>query len=74
MPMYEYVCRSCDHAFEALVFGDEDVACPQCESEQLERLLSLPGLAQIASTHANGGCGDLNQAPCGAPFCRRQGR
>ena len=73
MPMYEYACKSCAHTFETLVFGDEDVACPQCESEKLERLMSLPGLAQVAAA-SGGGCGDVSLPPCGAPWCQRQGR
>lgn len=73
MPMYEYACQSCEHTFEALVFGSEPVACPQCESEKLERLMSLPGLAQVAPS-AGGGCGDASLPPCGAPWCQRQGR
>ena len=72
MPMYEYACRSCEHKFETLVFGDEAVACPECESEKLERLMSLPGLPQVAGSV--GGCGDLSLPPCGAAGCRRQGR
>lgn len=71
MPMYEYACESCEHTFETLVFGDEKVACPKCESQKLERLLSLPGLAQVAAD--GGGCGDLRLPPCGAPHCKRTG-
>jgi len=70
--MYEYACRSCEHSFEALVFGGDDVACPKCEGENLERLMSLPGLAQMAPA-ATGGCGDLSLPSCGAPRCQRQG-
>ncbi len=34
MPLYEYVCRECDHPFEALVFG----ACGRYDlSEMRER-------------------------------------
>lgn len=74
MPMYEYACQSCEHVFEALVFGDESVACPECESAKLERLVSLPGLAQVAASPSGGGCGDLSLPPCGAPYCQRKGR
>lgn len=73
MPMYEYACKKCDHTFETLVFGDEAIACPECENEDLERLLSLPGLAQVAPS-SGGGCGDVSLPPCGAPWCQRQGR
>jgi len=41
MPMYEYECRSCGVAFEALVRTGSEPACPACGSQDLERLLSL---------------------------------
>jgi putative FmdB family regulatory protein len=73
MPIYEYACKKCDHAFETLVFGDEKVTCPECESDRLEKLMSVPGLAQAATPSA-GGCGDLSLPPCGAQGCRRRGK
>jgi putative FmdB family regulatory protein len=41
MPIYEYACRSCEHRFEELVssYGTL-VACPQCTSAEVEKLLS----------------------------------
>jgi len=41
MPIYEYACRPCGHRFEALVRGSETPACPSCQSQDLERILSL---------------------------------
>ena len=42
MPIYEYSCTACGHEFEELVRGDEKPVGPSCESEDLERLISLP--------------------------------
>jgi putative FmdB family regulatory protein len=42
MPIYEYVCRSCAHAFELLIRNELTPTCPSCESQDLERMLSLP--------------------------------
>lgn len=42
MPIYEYSCEKCENQFEELVRGDETPRCPACESENLERLMSLP--------------------------------
>ena len=42
MPIYEYSCRACAHQFEALVLKATVVACPACNAQDLERLLSLP--------------------------------
>ena len=44
MPIYEYSCRNCTHQFEALVRGSRVPKCPECESPDLERLLSLPAV------------------------------
>lgn len=73
MPLYEYACAKCEHTFETLVFGDEKVECPECESTKVERLLSLPGRPKVAD-----GASDLPMAcnsagpPCGAPWCKKQ--
>ena len=42
MPLYEYHCESCDSNFERIVFsGDkEEIACPCCDSTQVEKLIS----------------------------------
>jgi putative FmdB family regulatory protein len=42
MPIYEYRCHTCDNEFELLIRGASTPACPACESQDLERLLSLP--------------------------------
>lgn len=44
MPIYEYACRDCGHEFEELVRGNETPACPSCESDELERIVSLPSV------------------------------
>jgi putative FmdB family regulatory protein len=74
MPLFEYACRKCEHNFEALVFGDEKVACPECQSERLERLLSVPAKPQASLASFPSACGDPSLPPCGAPGCRRTGR
>ena len=40
MPIYEYKCRACEHEFEALVLDAKTPPCPQCESQEIERLVS----------------------------------
>ena len=41
MPIYEYKCRACNHEFEALVLDAKSPQCSKCESQDIERLLSL---------------------------------
>jgi len=51
MPIYEYQCEDCGYAFEMLrrmQDGDDGLKCPQCESPNVERQLSM---------FAAGGCG-----------------
>ena len=62
MPLYEYQCSSCGATFEQLrrmQDADQGVACPKCESGEVERLLST------FASHVGSGRGAT--APCGAP-------
>lgn len=45
MPIYEYLCQACGHQFEKLVRHGQTPDCPSCQSSELERLLSLPGIS-----------------------------
>jgi putative FmdB family regulatory protein len=40
MPIYDYACRGCGQKFELLVLKATVEACPSCQSQDLERLLS----------------------------------
>ena len=40
MPIFEYICKECDHRFEKLVLGAASVECPSCKSAKLEKQLS----------------------------------
>lgn len=51
MPMFEYSCKSCGKAFEALMRTNSAApACPACQSTELEKLISLPAI-KSDSTH-----------------------
>ncbi len=44
MPIYEYQCSSCSATFSRLQYVDstaENIRCPSCDSDQVERLLSV---------------------------------
>jgi putative FmdB family regulatory protein len=49
MPIYEFACKACGHRFELLVRKDTVLACPSCEDQDLERLLSLPSVQSESS-------------------------
>ena len=40
MPLYDFRCRACGEAFEALVRPPHPPMCPSCGSPDLEKLLS----------------------------------
>ena len=44
MPIYEYVCKECDHTLDALqkIADSPLVDCPACGKPGLKRLLSAP--------------------------------
>jgi len=43
MPIYEYICKQCDHKFETLQKISEAVLieCPHCNRPALRKILSL---------------------------------
>ena len=44
MPIYGYVCKSCEHTFDALQKMSDDplVDCPDCGEASLQKALSAP--------------------------------
>ena len=57
MPIFEYVCKECNHRFELLVRGDVVPACPACKATGLDKQFSAFGVGATG-----GGCGS-----CGDP-------
>ncbi len=62
MPLFEYVCKKCNHPFEALVRGDEAPRCPECGSRSLIKQLSVPAAHSGTGTKQGG-----FNTPCGMP-------
>jgi putative FmdB family regulatory protein len=69
MPIFEYICKECEHEFEALVFGKQKAECPKCQSKKLEPQLSVfavsakSGAATQSSMPATAGpCGSCGDA------------
>lgn len=69
MPLYEYACKRCEHTFEALVFDGEQVECPECRHDKLERLLSVPAKPRNEGTSLPLRCAP-EAPPCGPGCCR----
>jgi len=73
MPIYEYVCESCETKFEKLVRRAEDVleaGCPDCGEKHLRQEYSTFAARSSASSSpepcmpSGGGCG---AGMCGTP-------
>ncbi len=62
MPIFEYQCQECEENFEILQLSHEDeaaVGCPQCGSEQTERLISAFSTSAVET--GTSGCGTTGQ-------------
>jgi putative FmdB family regulatory protein len=73
MPIYEFECCQCCEKFERLVFrSDESVHCPQCDSENVQRVMSVcafksggdKGAASRMSTSASSSCSSCSGGNC----------
>ncbi len=56
MPLYEYVCESCDHQFETmqtLSSKPEETVCPKCNTAKSRRIMSSFA-SKIVGTHKPG--------------------
>ncbi len=76
MPMYDYHCESCGHAFEAIVssWSDASVACPACKAEETKRAAVSRfaiggGGTSVSAAPAPGACGTCGD-PRGPGSCR----
>jgi putative FmdB family regulatory protein len=60
MPIYEYACSDCGHAFEALVRSNTVPQCPSCHSQNLDKQLSV-----FATTGTSTDAAPMPASPCG---------
>ena len=70
MPIYEYVCRSCETDFEALLPSEQRdngaAACPKCTGTKVARKISLMANAVVKQGRSGGASEAFS---CGAPAC-----
>lgn len=66
MPIFEYICKQCDHRFEAISRDQEAPVCPSCASADLDQQFSSFAVGSpqksFASPQSGGACGS-----CGDP-------
>jgi putative FmdB family regulatory protein len=72
MPLFEFKCRECGTKFEKIVpSSTTPVACKNCESPKVEKLLSVFAVGASARTSASfepgpcGACGAAQRGMCG---------
>ncbi len=71
MPLYEYVCPSCDFRFEllrSLRQADEKVSCPRCQSTA-NRIMSTFACFSKEESGLSSSIGGSSCASCGATSC-----
>jgi putative FmdB family regulatory protein len=72
MPLYEFRCLNCSNHFEVLVRAQEGALCPSCESQNLEKLVSVFSMSTSNPTQTQpmgSGCGQCGD-PRGPGACR----
>ncbi len=66
MPIYEYTCRKCGSLFEELIFGTAQPNCPECKTDDIERVMSVTAPGRVkgesAPTPAPAACGGCPSA------------
>jgi putative FmdB family regulatory protein len=65
MPIFEYICKECDHQFEALVYGQQKAECPKCHGRKLSPQLSVFAVSakgNSSAAPATGACGSCGDA------------
>ncbi len=65
MPIFEYICHSCGHRFERIVFGMDDPACPSCNGNRTEKQISAFAVGATGNPSAGSSSGSCGT--CGDP-------
>jgi putative FmdB family regulatory protein len=71
MPIYEFKCLKCQTYFEMLIMNkDEDfeLNCPECKSEDFERIISTTNFA-IAGSSASSNKPSTTTKTCSSGSC-----
>jgi putative FmdB family regulatory protein len=53
MPIFDYECRKCGEQFELLVLKGTVAACPACQGQDLEQLISGFAVSSESISQAN---------------------
>jgi putative FmdB family regulatory protein len=70
MPIYDFLCKTCDEEFETLVLGGRQPACPKCDGEELVKQPSTfafragAGIAMDAPSASSSKCAGCAGGSC----------
>jgi putative FmdB family regulatory protein len=66
MPIYEYVCDSCNERFEKIVINKQaEITCPKCSSKKATIQLSVFATTGSGSSTPSGGFSSGSGGCCG---------
>jgi putative FmdB family regulatory protein len=71
MPIYEFKCLKCEACFELLLMGKNEeleTTCPECQSEDFERVLSCTNY-NIGSGTGGQPCATAKTRTCASGSC-----
>ncbi len=76
MPIYEYKCNDCGRVQEFLVIGGSEtrIVCPDCGSENMEKVLSPASFINAGSYRSPGKTCCGRDERCDSPPCATGGR
>ena len=72
MPIYEFKCLKCEKYFELLMMNQNeelDLKCPECKSEDFERIISTTNYAMGDSSSGGHQSVSSNTRTCSSGSC-----
>lgn len=72
MPIFEFKCLKCEKFFEILIMNDEEMVelnCPECKSENFERVMSATNYAMGPGAGAQGAGVSSKTRSCSSGSC-----
>jgi len=71
MPIYDYKCQKCGKISEIFQrkTNDKKTSCPDCDSPDMEKMFSAPGLVKMADSSISGATCCGREERCDTPPC-----
>ncbi|MBI4691162.1 MAG: zinc ribbon domain-containing protein [Nitrospirae bacterium] len=67
MPIFEFKCTKCGEDFEKLIFGNQTVRCPKCDSSEIKKKMSTFGMSGVEKPFAgtsSASCTSCSKSTC----------